>query len=155
MAIELRIDDPRRDVIAELLTAHLDDMFAVTPPESVHALSIDELCRPEVTFWSACEGTELLGCAALSELSPEHGEIKSVRTVIGHRRNGVASCLLRHLISEAEGRRYSRLSLETGAMEAFAPARALFGRFGFVACGPFANYRPDPNSVFMTLDLRT
>ena len=128
-------------------------MFAVTPPESVHALSVDDLCRPEVTFWSACEGDELLGCAALSEIGRAHGEIKSVRTVGGHRRKGVASELLRHLIAEAGRRSYDRLSLETGSMDAFAPARALFARFGFETCEPFGDYAPDPNSVFMTLEL--
>jgi putative acetyltransferase len=128
-------------------------MKEVTPPESVHALDVAELCSPETTFWTAWYGTELLGCGALVELDPRHGEIKSMRTARGHLRRGVASGMLRHFIEEAERRAYTRLSLETGSMDAFAPARALYVSFGFTICGPFASYSPDPNTVFMTRTL--
>jgi putative acetyltransferase len=104
-------------------------------------------------MWSAWEDGELLGCAALKELDPRHGEIKSMRTVTGHLRKGVASALLRRIFAEAKRRSYRRLSLETGSMAAFAPARELYVRFGFEPCGPFADYVEDPNSVFMTRTL--
>ena len=128
-------------------------MHAITPPESVHALDVESLCRPDISFWTAYEGDELLGCAALSELGPEHGEIKSMRTAGGHLRKGVASRMLEFMISEATRRGYRRLSLETGSMAEFEPARMLYARFGFQACDPFGDYGPDPNSVFMTLAL--
>jgi putative acetyltransferase len=121
-----------------------------SPPESIHALDIESLRSPEITFWSAWEGPALLGCGALLELDPEHGEIKSMRTARQHLREGVASRMLQHILAEAELRSYTRLSLETGSMEAFAPARALYTRYGFAFCDPFANYVLDPNSVFMT-----
>jgi putative acetyltransferase len=121
-----------------------------SPPESVHALDIDALCSPEITFWAAWEERELLGCGALLELDSRHGEIKSMRTATAHLRKGVASRILEHIIKEAERRSYTRLSLETGSMEAFAPARTLYTSFGFVFCEPFADYVPDPYSVFMT-----
>jgi putative acetyltransferase len=121
-----------------------------SPPESVHALDIDALCSPEITFWAAWEERELLACGALLELDSRHGEIKSMRTATAHLRKGVASRILEHIIKEAERRSYTRLSLETGSMEAFAPARTLYTSFGFVFCEPFADYVPDPYSVFMT-----
>ena len=148
--MEIRVDDPRRTQAASLLREHLEDMAVHSPPESIHALDIESLCCPEVTFWTAWEGRELLGCGALSELDSQHGEIKSLRTARDHLRKGIASRLLQHIIVEAERRSYTRLSLETGSMAAFAPACALYLSFGFVYCEPFANYAPDPNSVFMT-----
>ncbi|MCZ6508540.1 MAG: GNAT family N-acetyltransferase [Acidobacteria bacterium] len=151
--MEIRVDDPRSEEIASLLREHLEDMAAHSPPESVHALDAEALCRPEITFWTAWEGSELLGCGALLELDPQHGEIKSMRTARDHLRRGVASKLLQHFIEEAKRRSYTRLSLETGAMEAFAPARALYARFGFEFCEPFATYEPDRNSMFMTRTL--
>ena len=149
--MKIQIDDPRKSQVASLLREHLDDMAVHSPAESIHALDADALCSPEVTFWTAWTGCELLGCGALLELDRDHGEIKSMRTAANHLREGVASRLLQHIVIEAERRSYRRLSLETGSMEAFAPARALYERFGFVVCGPFANYTRDPNSVFMTL----
>ena len=148
--MEIRVDDPRGAEIASLLREHLRSVAVHSPPESIHALDIDALCSPQITFWAAWEERELLGCGALLELDRQHGEIKSMRTAAAHLRKGVASKILEHIIEEAKRRSYTRLSLETGSMEAFAPARALYTSFGFVICEPFADYVPDPYSVFMT-----
>ena len=128
-------------------------MFLVTPPESVHALPIEGLRSPKITFWSVWENNELLGCGALKELDPQHGEIKSMRTAYAHLRKGVARAMVHHIIAEAKRRGYRRLSLETGSMAAFEPARQLYTAFGFTYCGPFGDYVDDPNSVFMTKEL--
>jgi putative acetyltransferase len=149
----IREDDLRGPEIANLLSAHLASAREHSPPESVHALDLEALRAPEITFWTLWDGPDLLGCGALKELDTRHGEIKSMHTAAPHRRRGVAARLLTHIIEEARARRYRRLSLETGSPEAFAPARALYARFGFVICGPFASYREDPYSVFMTRDL--
>lgn len=146
----IRVDDLAGPEIRALLEEHLADMRAISPPESVHALDLDGLRRPEITFWTAWSGNALLGCGALKELSPDHGEVKSMRTARAHRRSGVARAMLAHIVAEARRRGYERLSLETGSMAEFAPARALYERFGFGYCGPFAGYVDDPNSVFMT-----
>ena len=130
-------------------------MRQISPPESTHALPIEGLRKPDVAFWSAWENGELLGCGALKELDAEHGEIKSMRTSSRHRRKGVAKRMLDHIVGEAARRGYSRLSLETGASEAFEPARQLYARAGFTLCAPFANYIDDPNSVFMTKTLKS
>ena len=151
--MDIRVEDLTGPEIAALLAEHLGSMYLHSPPESVHALGIERLRAPDITMWSAWEDSELLGCAALKELDPQHGEIKSMRTVTGHLRKGVASALLRHIFAEAKRRSYRRLSLETGSMAAFAPARELYARFGFEPCGPFADYVEDPNSVFMTRTL--
>lgn len=148
--MEIRQDDPRSEQPALLLREHLEHMAAWSPAESSHALDIEGLCRPEVTFWTAWEGSELVGCGALLELDHRHGEIKSMRTVRAHLRKAVASRLLQHIIDEARRRSYVRLSLETGSLEDFAPARALYRKFGFSYCAPFGDYVPDPNSAFMT-----
>jgi putative acetyltransferase len=147
--MEIRVDDPRSPRAAQLLRQHLEDMQRHSPPESIHALDIEGLCRPSVTFWTAWSAGELLGCAALAELDKRHGEIKSMRTASAHLRKGVAAALLQHIIDEARQRAYVRLSLETGSMAAFAPARMLYARFGFEFCAPFGNYVLDPYSVFM------
>jgi len=151
--VEIRVDDPRTKQAANLLSEHLDEMAVHAPPESTHALDVEALGSPQVTFWTAWEGRELLGCGALLELDHAHGEIKSMRTARDHLRRGVASRILQHIITEAKRRSLARLSLETGSMEAFAPARALYTSFGFVFCDPFGDYVPDPNSVFMTRTL--
>jgi putative acetyltransferase len=151
----IRVDDLRGPEIAALLEEHLRNMAEVSPPESIHALDLERLRGSEITFWTAWQGSELLGCGALKELDSEHGEIKSMRTARTHLRKGVASRMLQHIIEEAHRRRYRRLSLETGSMDAFGPARTLYARFGFEYCAPFAAYREDPNSVFMTLALPT
>lgn len=153
MALNIRADDLTGREIIALLHEHLRCMAAVSPPESRHALNLDGLRQPEITFWTIWDGAELAGCGALKELDGQHGEIKSMRTAYAHQRKGVASQMLRHILSEAQGRGYRRLSLETGAMDYFEPARKLYASFGFMHCGPFANYVLDPNSVFMTKEI--
>ncbi len=152
---EIRVDDLSGPEVAGLLQEHLESVVVHSPPESVHALDLEALRAPEVTFWSVWQGSELVGCGALKELAAGHGEIKSMRTASSHLRRGVAAALLEHVLNVARKRAYRRLSLETGSMEAFAPARALYARFGFAACGPFADYVDDPYSVFMTRELET
>ncbi len=149
-ALEIRVDDLRGDAVARLLAEHLAHMREITPEKSVHALDLERLRAPDVTFWTIWAGETLLGCGALRELDPTHGEIKSMRTAEAHRGRGVASRMVEHLLAEARRRGYARVSLETGAFDAFAPARALYARHGFAVCGPFGSYGPDPNSVFMT-----
>jgi putative acetyltransferase len=151
--MQIKTDDLNGPEIAALLAEHLAGMRSLSPPESVHALPLEGLRRPEVTFWSVWENGELLGCGALKELDPRHGEIKSMRTASGHRRKGVARAMLEHILGEARRRGYRRLSLETGAQPGFEPARQLYASAGFIACGPFAQYTNDPNSVFMTKEL--
>jgi putative acetyltransferase len=153
MPIVIRKDDLRGPEVAALLEAHLDLMRAISPPESVHALDLTALRRPEITFWTVWDGPSLLGCGALKELNPHHGEIKSMHTAAAARGRGVARRLLRHIVDEARRRSYARLSLETGSPEAFAPARKLYAGFGFQLCGPFGDYALDPFSVYMTLEL--
>jgi putative acetyltransferase len=153
LSLEIRIDDPGGSGIATFLQAHLQSLSSISPPESMHALNIDALRQPDITFWSVWEDQELLGCGALKELDAQHGEIKSMRTASAHLRKGVASRLLQHIIKEAKRRSYRRLSLETGSLESFEPARRLYAKFGFKTCKPFAGYLEDPNSVFMTREL--
>lgn len=151
--MEIRIDDLRGPEIAALLEEHLQSMHQHSPPESVHALDLNALRKPEITFWTAWDGKELLGCGALKELDPTHGEIKSMRTATRHLRKGVALSIMQVILAEAEKRAYWRLSLETGSMAAFAPARAMYARLGFQLCGPFQGYVEDRHSVFMTKEL--
>jgi len=151
--MKIEIDDLSRGAIHGLLNEHLQSMYALSPPESVHALDLDKLRKPDITFWSAWEGSLLLGCGALKELNPKHGEVKSMRTPNALRRRGAGRALLAHVIDVARSRSYERLSLETGSMEAFEPAQRLYESFGFSYCGPFGDYIEDPNSVFMTLRL--
>ena len=138
--MNIRTDDLQGPEIQALLQEHLDCMKLYSPPESIHALDIEALDKPEITFWTIWENDELLGCGALKELNPQHGEIKSMRTSARHRRQGVATALLTHILEEARRRGYKRLSLETGSNEAFAPACSLYATFGFTSCEPFANY---------------
>lgn len=151
--LQIRQDDLRSEAIAGLLQEHLDDMFAITPRESVHALDLDGLRAPGITFWSVWDGDQLLGCGALKELDALSGEIKSMRTARAHRGKGAGSNMLAHIIQEAKQRGYERLYLETGSMTEFAPARALYARHGFVYRGPFADYTVDPHCVFMVKSL--
>jgi putative acetyltransferase len=151
--MEIRVDDLSGPGIARLLQEHLRDMALHSPPESVHALDIEALRRPDITFWSVWQNEELVGCGALKELDFLHGEIKSMRTASLHLRKGVAARLLAHILEEAQRRSYRRLSLETGSMDAFAPARNLYARVGFRQCGPFGTYVEDPHSFFMTREL--
>ncbi len=151
----IREDSLQGPEIASLLQVHLDHMGEHSPPESIHALDLDALRVPEITFWTIWDDAELLGCGALKELDAKHGEIKSMHTAQAHRGRGIAGRIVQHLIDVAQTRSYERLSLETGSADAFAPARGLYAGYGFVPCGPFASYRADPFSVFMTLDLAT
>ncbi|QSO53519.1 GNAT family N-acetyltransferase [Alicyclobacillus curvatus] len=148
--MEIKPDDVTSHEVIELILQHLQEMELHSPPESVHALPVDALRQPGITFWSAWEDNELVGCGALKELDIHHGEIKSMRTASRHQRKGVAKKVLLHVVDEAKRRGYRRLSLETGSMAAFEPARRLYESFGFEYCGPFSDYIEDPNSVFMT-----
>jgi putative acetyltransferase len=151
--MRIEVDDLSRPEIHALLNEHLQSMYELSPPESVHALDLEHLRRPGITFWSAWDGSVLLGCGALKELDPKHGEIKSMRTPNTLRRRGAGRAMLAHIIAVARSRAYERLSLETGSMQAFKPAQRLYESFGFTYCGPFGEYVEDPNSVFMSLRL--
>jgi len=153
--MRIELDDLSRPEVHALLREHLDDMYDLSPPEDVHALDLSGLRAPDVTFWTVWDddGRVLLGCGALKELTPAHGEVKSMRTPRAARRRGAGRAVLEHIISEARARGYERLSLETGSHEAFRPAHQLYEGFGFAYCGPFADYEPSPNSIFMTLEL--
>jgi len=151
--MDIKMDDLSGPEIAELLREHLENMAENSPPESRHALNLEQLRQPGITFWSAWSDGELLGCGALKELDAQHGEIKSMRTAAPHRRKGVAARLLEHILEEAKRRNYKSVSLETGSMGAFAPAQNLYTKFGFKTCGPFADYVEDPNSLFMRKEL--
>lgn len=146
----IRVDDLTGPEIAAFLEEHLSDMRAVSPPESKHALDLDGLRKPEITFWTAWNEGRLVGCCALKQLDRSHGEVKSMRVARNFRAKGMGSALVAHVISEARARGLTRLSLETGAMPFFEPARRLYKRHGFEFCGPFGSYKTDPNSVFMT-----
>jgi putative acetyltransferase len=145
--IEGGLDDPR---VVALLHTHVSRARAETARGSAHALDLAALRAPEITFWSAWEGDAVVGVGALKRLSADHGEVKSMHTAEAARGRGVGSALLRQIVATARAAGMSRLSLETGAWPYFAPARALYARHGFVECGPFGDYRKDPNSVFMT-----
>ena len=148
--MKIEVDDLCRPAIHALLNEHLQSMYWLSPPESVHALDLENLRKPEITFWSAWEGSTLVGCGALKELDPKHGEVKSMRTPEACRRIGAGRAILTHIIEVAISRSYERLSLETGAMTAFQPAQRLYESCGFGYCGPFGDYGSDPNSIFMT-----
>lgn len=149
-------DDPRSPDVRALLTRHLELMHEQSPPEDVHALDVDALTAPHVTFVSARDvaGGELLGVGAIAEIAPGHGEIKSMHTAAAARRRGVAGALLDHLLALADARGYARVSLETGTEDGFAAARALYARAGFAECPPFGSYRESPSSVFLTRESR-
>ena len=134
-----------------LLEEHRAAMLATAPPESQHALDLSGLRQPNVSVWTLHEGDALLGCGALQRLDDEHAEIKSMRTAHAHLRKGVARTMLQHLLTESRSAGFQRVSLETGSMAYFEPARRLYASFGFVECAPFDNYVEDPNSTFMTL----
>ncbi|MGZ5132153.1 MAG: GNAT family N-acetyltransferase [Caldimonas sp.] len=152
--MKIELDDLTRPEIHALLNEHLQSMHALSPPESVHALDLERLRQPGIAFWSAWDGSLLLGCGALKELDRRHGEVKSMRTPTALRRRGAGRALLAHIVEVARTRAYERLSLETGSQEAFKPAQRLYESFGFRRCGPFGAYVEDPNSVFMSLRLR-
>ena len=152
-AFEIREGLLESPQVIALLQAHLDAMEDTAPPESRHALDISGLRGPGIVFWSMWDGSQLAGVGALQHLCGEHAEIKSMKTAPAYLRTGVAKTMLQHIITQAAARGYSRLSLETGSMDFFAPARSLYRNFGFKPCEPFGTYIEDPNSVFMTMPL--
>ena len=152
--MKIIIDDVTHPAVLALLEEHLADMYASSPPESVHALDYGELRGPDMTFWTAWDGDELLGCGALKELDATHGEIKSMRTARGQLRKGVAAAILEHIVAVARERGYRRLSLETGSGGPFEAALRFYEKQGFDYCQPFADYVLDPFSRFMTRELQ-
>jgi putative acetyltransferase len=146
----IAVDDPERDDVRALLEQHLAFARSVTPPEHVYALDLDGLLDPSVTFFSVRAGGELLGVGALKQLDPDHAELKSMHTATAARRRGVGRAMVEHLLGVAAERGVRRVSLETGTMEAFAPARSLYADAGFAPCGPFGDYDESPTSAFMT-----
>ncbi|UYB44613.1 GNAT family N-acetyltransferase [Streptomyces sp. Je 1-4] len=148
--MKIVVDDLSGPEIAGFLDEHVQQMRSLTPLESKHALDLDSLRKPDITFWSASDDGTLVGCGAIKRLDSGHAELKSMRTRPTRQRSGIASRLLEHIIAEAQRMGFARLSLETGAAGFFLPARRLYEKFGFHYCDPFADYRPDPNSTFMT-----
>ena len=148
--LEFRLDDVSGEPTRALIARHLAGMRANSPPESVHALEIDKLRGPDVTFWSVWLGEEIAGCGALKRLDARRGELKSMRVADAFLGRGVGRALLEHLIREARARGMESLWLETGSAAAFIPALRLYESAGFLRCGPFDAYTDDPFSVFMT-----
>jgi putative acetyltransferase len=151
--MKIQVDDLSGPEVAGFLDEHVQEMRSITPLESKHALDLDGLRKPEITFWSVLDRDTLVGCGAIKRLDARHAEVKSMRTAPTRKRSGIASLLLQHIITEARRMGFTRLSLETGAAEFFLPARKLYQKFGFEYCQPFADYKPDPHSVFMTRTL--
>ncbi len=151
--MKIRVDDLRGPDVKALLDAHMNLMHITTPQESMHALDLEKLRAPEITFWTLWDDGELLCCGALKEIGPTHGEIKSMHTAEKARGRGLARKMVEHIISQARERGYTRLSLETGSFDTFLPARSLYADFGFQATEPFGDYELDPNSAYMTLEL--
>ena len=149
-AFVIEVDDPGRDDVRALLEQHLAFARSVTPPEDVHALELDGLLDSSITFFSLRSGGEVLGVGALKQLDSDHVEVKSMHTTAAARRRGVGRAMLVRLLAVAAERGARRVSLETGAGDAFAPARSLYAGAGFVPCGPFGDYRASANSAFMT-----
>ena len=148
--MEIRIDDLKGKEVALLLQEHHEDMLEHTPAESVHALDLTGLQAPDVTFWSAWIDGELAGCGAIKIIAAGHAELKSMRTSSSHLRQGVAQRLLTHILTAAKGQGITEVSLETGTPDSFIPAQKLYRDFGFSECAPFADYREDPYSLYMT-----
>ena len=151
--LKVVVDDLSGPEIAEFLEDHIRDMKSVSPPESKHALDLDGLRSPNITFWSVYSENELVGCGALNELSSRHGELKSMRSSPNHRGMGIGAFILSYILEESRNRGYGRVSLETGSMPFFEPARILYEKFGFTECEPFADYEKDPNSVFYVYEI--
>jgi putative acetyltransferase len=151
--MRIELDDLTRPQVHDLLREHLAHMYEVTPADKVYALDLQKLRAPGITFWTVWEEGALLGCGALKELTPAHGEVKSMRTPQAARRRGAGRAVLAHIVSVARCRGYERLSLETGSHAAFGPALRLYESFGFQRCGPFADYPDDPHSVFLSMPL--
>lgn len=144
------LEDPR---VQALLTHHVHTARAETRRGSAHALDVSGLKSPDIRFWSAWDGDQVIAIGALRHLSESLGEVKSMHTEQSHRQKGVGSAMLRHIIAAARQIGMSRLSLETGSWSYFNAARKFYSRHGFVECPPFGSYAPDPNSVFMTLEI--
>lgn len=153
MAFTIAIEDPALPDVVALLETHLTLMRSTTPPESVHALDVEALRGPEVTFWTVRDGGAVVGCGAVKALDDCHGEIKSMHVREALRGKGIAGMLVETVLADARQRGFTRLSLETGSTHHFAAARALYARYGFTECGPFGDYRLDPHSTFMTLEI--
>jgi putative acetyltransferase len=153
VSMDIRRGDLSDQRILALLRHHFDRCHEVTPPGSAHVFDVSRLKSPEIDFWAAWDGETLLGVGAMKPLDGTHGEVKSMHTAEAARRRGVGSAILRHIIDVSRARGLRRLSLETGAFGYFQPAVALYKAHGFTECPPFGDYRPDPNSVFLTLVL--
>ena len=151
--MDIRRGDLSDQRILALLRHHFETCHEVTPPGSAHVFDVARLKAPEIDFWAAFEGETLLGVGAMKPLDATHGEVKSMHTTEAVRRLGVGSAMLRHIIETSRARGLTRLSLETGSFGYFHPAIALYKVHGFTECPPFGDYRPDPNSVFLTLTL--
>jgi putative acetyltransferase len=151
--MQIKIDDLSGGEVISLLEEHLADMYATSPPESVHALDVESLKSPEITFFSGWLNGHLQGCLAIKKLTSEHVELKSMRTSTAARKSGVATKLLTHALNFAIEQGYQKVSLETGSQAFFQPARQLYKKFGFSDCEPFSNYKLDPNSCFMSIEL--
>jgi putative acetyltransferase len=153
MDLVIAVDDPRIDDVRTLLDRHLAFAREVTPPDHVHAMEIDDLVDSAVTFFSARRAGVLLGVGALKRLDETHAELKSMHTSEAARGQGVGRAMVGHLLAVAADRSYQRVSLETGTMDAFAPARSLYTTVGFKPCAPFGKYTDNPYSACMTIDL--
>ena len=151
--MQISRDDLTDPSVIAFLTDHVAQLRALSPPESTHALDLEGLRAPDVSFWAARQDGEVVGCAALKALDPAHAELKSMRTEAHRTRQGIASRLLAHVLGEARRAGFTRVSLETGTEAFFEPARALYAGQGFEPCAPFGGYRPDPLSAFMTRPL--
>lgn len=150
MLLDIRVDNLKSPEVVALIREHLASMEFTSPPQSRHALDVEGLQCSNVTFWAMWDGQKLAGVGALKHLTRDHAEIKSMRTASAYLRKGVGSRVLSHILREAKQRGYTRLSLETGAMKYFEPARKLYSEYGFTVCPPFGDYVDDPNSIFMT-----
>jgi putative acetyltransferase len=149
-----RIDDLSSPEVQELIAEHLRGMYNTSPAESVHALSIEALQQPEVTFWTIWDGDALCGCGALKELSPGAGEVKSMRTQVGWLRRGVGQHMLDVILETARQRGYREVLLETGTGDAFEPALSLYRKNGFAPCRAFGEYKATHFNVFMVKKLQ-
>lgn len=153
LMIDIKKDPLLDGNVVDLLNKHRRQMLKHSPPDSVHALRPEQLREPNIEFWSAYWEDEFAGCGALKRLDSTHAEIKSMKTRDTFLRKGIAKALLVHLIEQAKSKGFARISLETGTMAVFEPARTLYKKLGFVECEPFSNYIKDPLSVCMTLKL--
>lgn len=148
--MEIKKDDLTGSETIALLERHMAEMEATTPPGSCNYLDLDGLRAPQVSFWSIWDGEKLVGCGALKELDPTHGEIKSMHAHSSARGKGVGEMMLNHILKTARARGYKHLSLETGAAKAFLPAQRLYEKYGFTRCPVFGDHKPNPNNICMT-----